>query len=66
MNYSISKPMTEFVRVHRSTIVNVTQNLRVELFGNGNYQLLLKNGVKLKVSSSRAAAPKVCFLLFLF
>lgn len=41
-----------FVRVHRSTIVNVTQISRVELFGKETYQLLLKNGVKLRVSLS--------------
>jgi DNA-binding LytR/AlgR family response regulator len=38
--------------VHRSTIVNVTQISRVELFGKETYQLLLKNGVKLRVSLS--------------
>lgn len=41
-----------FVRVHRSTIVNVTQISRVELFGKETYQLLLKSGVKLRVSLS--------------
>lgn len=45
-------PATGFVRVHRSTIVNVTQISRVELFGKENYRLLLKNGVKLRVSHS--------------
>jgi len=41
-----------FVRVHRSTIVNVAQISRVELYGKETYQLLLKNGAKLKVSLS--------------
>lgn len=45
-------PATEFVRVHRSTIVNVAQILRVELFGKETYRLLLKNGDKLRVSLS--------------
>lgn len=45
-------PAAGFVRIHRSTIVNVTQISRVELFGKENYQLLLKNGVKLRVSNS--------------
>mgnify|MGYP000631511988 FL=1 len=45
-------PVTQFVRVHRSTIVNVTQILRVELFGKETYRLLLKNGDKLRVSLS--------------
>lgn len=41
-----------FVRVHRSTIVNITQISRIELFGKETYMLQLKNGVKLKVSLS--------------
>ena len=41
-----------FVRIHRSTIVNVTQISRVELFGKESYRLLLKNGDKLRVSLS--------------
>lgn len=45
-------PATGFVRIHRSTIVNVTQISRVELFGKENYRLLLKNGAKLRVSHS--------------
>lgn len=45
-------PAAGFVRIHRSTIVNVTQISRVELFGKENYQLLLKNGAKLRVSHS--------------
>ena len=45
-------PSDTFVRVHGSTIVNVTQISRVELFGKETYQLLLKNGVKLRVSLS--------------
>lgn len=43
-------PTDNFARIHRSTIVNVTQISRVELFGKETYQLLLKNGVKLRVS----------------
>lgn len=45
-------PAAGFVRIHRSTIVNVTQISRVELFGKENYRLLLKNGTKLRVSNS--------------
>lgn len=45
-------PAGNFVRIHRSTIVNVTQISRVELFGKETYQLSLKNGVKLRVSLS--------------
>ena len=43
-------PNDNFVRIHRSTIVNVTQISRVELFGKETYQVLLKNGTKLRVS----------------
>lgn len=43
-------PAANFVRVHRSSIVNVTQICRIELFGKETYQLMLKNGTKLRVS----------------
>lgn len=43
-------PPANFVRVHRSSIVNVTQISRIELFGKETYQLILKNGTKLRVS----------------
>ena len=43
-------PSDNFVRIHRSTIVNVTQISRVELIGKETYQVLLKNGTKLRVS----------------
>lgn len=45
-------PAAGFVRVHRSTIVNVTQISPVELYEKENYRLLLKNGTKLRVSHS--------------
>ena len=45
-------PADNFVRIHRSTIVNVRQISRVELFGKETYQVILKNGVKLRVSLS--------------
>ena len=45
-------PQTIFVRIHRSTIVNVTQISRIELFGKENYNLFLKTGEKLRVSLS--------------
>lgn len=43
-------PPEIFVRIHRSTIVNVTQISRIELFGKETYMLLLKNGTKLRAS----------------
>lgn len=45
-------PAENFVRIHRSSIVNVTQISRLELFGKETYQLILKNGTKLRVSLS--------------
>lgn len=45
-------PAEQFVRIHRSSIVNVTQISRLELFGKESYQLILKNGAKLRVSLS--------------
>lgn len=41
-------PADNFVRIHRSSIVNITQISRLELFGKETYQLILKNGVKLR------------------
>lgn len=43
-------PPASFVRIHRSSIVNVAQILRVELFGKENYQVKLKCGVSLRAS----------------
>lgn len=45
-------PSSRFVRVHRSYIVNVEQIVRVELFGKETYQVLLKNGVKIRASQA--------------
>jgi len=45
-------PESDFVRIHRSAIVQVKQISRLELFGKESYQLILKNGRKLKVSNS--------------
>lgn len=45
-------PADNFVRIHRSSIVNVTQISRVEQYGKETYQVTLKSGVKLRVSLS--------------
>lgn len=45
-------PEDSFVRIHRSNIVNLTQISRLELFGKESYQLILKNGTRLRVSLS--------------
>ncbi|MDR1356801.1 MAG: LytTR family transcriptional regulator DNA-binding domain-containing protein [Tannerellaceae bacterium] len=41
---------TSFVRIHRSTIVNTNQIMRVELFGKESYSVRLKNGASLRAS----------------
>jgi len=43
---------TEFVRVHRSYLVNITKILRIELYEKQSQQLILSNGDKLKISAS--------------
>ncbi|WP_297909361.1 LytTR family DNA-binding domain-containing protein [uncultured Parabacteroides sp.] len=45
-------PSPEFVRIHRSYIVNTEQILRVELFGKETYQVRLKDGTYLRASSA--------------
>lgn len=50
--FELHLPPVQFVRIHRSCIVNAEQILRVELFGKENYQVRLKNGVCLRASSA--------------
>jgi len=45
-------PETQFVRVHRSYLVNISKILRIELYEKQNQQLTLSNGEKLKISAS--------------
>lgn len=47
-----SLPSPEFVRIHRSYIVNTEQILRVELFGKETYQVRLKDGTYLRASNA--------------
>jgi len=44
-------PETQFVRVHRSYLVNISKILRIELYGKQSHQLILNNGDKLKISA---------------
>jgi len=44
---------SDFVRIHRSYIVNIQQIDKIEKFGKETYQVVLKNGFNLKVSRSR-------------
>lgn len=39
-----------FIRIHRSYLINANHILRVELFGKENYQVRLKNDVRLRAS----------------
>ena len=41
---------TRFARVHRSSIVNLDRVARMDLWGAGDYLVLLKDGTKLKLS----------------
>jgi hypothetical protein len=45
-------PAAQFVRVHRSCIVNVEAISRIELYEKQNQQLTLKNGHQIKVSQA--------------
>ena len=45
-------PEQEFVRVHRSYLVNITKILRIELYEKQSQQLTLSNGDKIKISVS--------------
>lgn len=45
-------PPSNFVRIHRSSIINTDYILRVELFDKNSYRIKLKNGINLKASSS--------------
>ncbi len=47
-----SLPPSQFVRVHRSYIVNVQSIARVELYDKQNQQLTLKNGHQIKASQA--------------
>ena len=43
---------SQFIRIHRSYIVNVNHIAQLEHFSKESYLVILKNGVKLKVSDS--------------
>ncbi len=48
-----SLPEDQFLRIHRSHIVNIRQIQRIEQYGKESYLLLLKNGNTVSVSKSR-------------
>ena len=45
-------PEEQFVRIHRSYIVNIEHILRIEPYGKETYTVLLKNGVQLRASNN--------------
>ena len=45
-------PAAQFIRIHRSYIINIEYVERVELMGKETYQLLLKNGISLRISNT--------------
>jgi hypothetical protein len=50
MKYFETHLPANFVRIHRSSIVNTNHILRVELFGKENYHVKLRNGNSLRAS----------------
>lgn len=48
-----SLPEDQFLRIHRSHIVNINQIQRIEQYGKESYLLILKNGNSVSVSKSR-------------
>jgi two-component system LytT family response regulator len=43
-------PKSDFVRIHRSYIVNVSEINRIEPYGKDNHVAILQSGTKLPVS----------------
>jgi two-component system, LytTR family, response regulator len=44
-------PQGQFIRTHRSNIINISQVVSLELYSKDSYIAILKSGAKLKVSS---------------
>ena len=51
----------QFVRVHRSAIVNVNTIAKLQMLSNGEHQLMLTNGQSVKVSRSYKDRVKTVF-----
>ena len=59
MNYlEKTLPAKLFIRVHRSSIVNVNYILKLERYGKESYIVILKDGSKVNVSKSRVKELK--------
>ena len=48
-----------FVRIHRSTLVNVDRVSEMRTLDNGEYKVLLRDGTELKLSRSYRPSSKV-------
>jgi two-component system LytT family response regulator len=47
-----------FMRIHRSTIVNLDSIQQLRPIGDGSYQVILKDGTKLSLSGGQAKKLK--------
>ena len=47
-----------FIRIHRSTIVNLDSIQQLRPIGDGSYQMILKDGTKLSLSRGQAKKLK--------
>jgi len=56
--FSENLPSQQFIRIHRSYIVNVNEVAKIELYEKDSYRVYLKNGEMLKASSSGYKAMK--------
>jgi len=56
-------PSQQFIRIHRSYIVNVNEVAKIELYEKDSYRVHLKNGEFLKASSSGFKAMKAAVSL---
>ena len=56
-------PSQQFIRIHRSYIVNVNEVAKIELYEKDSYRVHLKNGEFLKASSSGYKAMKAAVSL---
>lgn len=57
-NYEQQLPSNVFVRIHRSSMVNISQITRIEPYEKTSHIAILKSGVRLPVSKSGYATLK--------
>jgi two-component system, LytTR family, response regulator len=59
--FEVSVDATQFVRIHRSTIVNIDRIARIEPLGHGEYRVTMTSGARFE--SSRAYSDRLHALL---